>query len=528
MSYELNDINNSYHAQHVTAINNLNIKLENYINQSNRRLNSMYATINKQRLEINNLKRIISSNEKIIRKITDRDMNKTGILGSNPTNSKIINPINPLNPLNPLNNMNKNILSILMRSTGPSNLGSSYNNNGITNNNSTDEYEIVEYTSDDEFEEVNIKINSIDDVISLGDYYEKLKIENPPEKQDDQNNQDIKLYKITNPTDKNDLYAEIQKAMNQDKKDETKQEKLIKHDYFEYNNKKYSIDLEKISKLKIPMLKLKSLIGLDSIKNSILEMIVYYMQHFESNNASLLHTIIEGPPGVGKTELGKIFAEIYAAMGIIPSSKFKLVKRTDLVGEYLGQTAHRTQEAINEANGGVLFIDEAYSLGNEEKKDSYAKECIDTLNQNLSENKNKIICIIAGYPEQLDSCFFNYNPGLKRRFPFKYTITGYNHTEMAEIFKKKINDIKFKLDNDINQQYLEELFKDNLDKFTNYGGDIDNLITNCKFMHASRVFGLHPKNKRILTSIDINKGFDRYLLHKKIKKENPSNYFMYA
>src|SRR5206468_3477702 len=99
--------------------------------------------------------------------------------------------------------------------------------------------------------------------------------------------------------------------------------------------KKYSINLEILYKLIKPLTKLKSMIGLSSVKNAIVDMIMYYLQNFENKNNNMLHTVIEGPPGVGKTELGKILAEIYADLGITKSNKFRLVKRSDLVGEYL-------------------------------------------------------------------------------------------------------------------------------------------------------------------------------------------------
>nr|QBK88653.1 MAG: AAA family ATPase [Mimivirus LCMiAC01] len=255
-------------------------------------------------------------------------------------------------------------------------------------------------------------------------------------------------------------------------------------------------------------------------------MILYYLQHFENRNNNMLHTIIEGSPGVGKTELGKIIADIYAKMGIIKSNKFKLVKRTDLIGEYLGHTAHKTQKAIDEADGGVLFIDEAYSLGNSEKKDSFAKECIDTINQNLSENKNRFICIIAGYANELDKCFFSYNPGLKRRFPFRYSITGYDHTELRDIFLKKLKDIKWTLYEDMDMDKLTKFFKDNLSNFPYYGGDIDNLIVDIKFMHSRRVINKHPKYRRKLSNEDIMNGLKRFKDNKK-KKSSDSYRNMY-
>ena len=94
----------------------------------------------------------------------------------------------------------------------------------------------------------------------------------------------------------------------------------------------------------------------------------------------------------------------------------------------------KTRELLEKASGGVLFIDEAYSLGNSEKRDSFSKEAIDMINQYLSENKNDLMVIIAGYDEELDKCFFAYNPGLKRRFSSYYKIEGYDYNELIDIF----------------------------------------------------------------------------------------------
>ena len=122
---------------------------------------------------------------------------------------------------------------------------------------------------------------------------------------------------------------------------------------------------------------------------------------------------------------------------------FRIVKRADLIGKYLGHTAAKTQEVIDSCKGGVLFIDEAYSLGNAEGRDSFSKECIDTLNQNLSENKNNLLCIIAGYKESLEKCFFSYNEGLNRRFSFRYNIEPYSAEQLRDIFLCKLREIKW-------------------------------------------------------------------------------------
>jgi hypothetical protein len=304
-----------------------------------------------------------------------------------------------------------------------------------------------------------------------------------------------------------------------EKRGELKLEKV--DGLYEYDNKYYSINLEVLNKLVKPLTFLNKMIGLTPIKKQILDMILYYMQEFEKGTSNMLHTIIEGPPGVGKTEIGKILAEIYSALGIIPSNKFKLVKRTDLIGEYVGHTAHKTQKAIDEAEGGVLFIDEAYSLGGgSEKSDTFSKECLDVLNQNLSENKKKLIVIIAGYKDQLESSFFCYNPGLKRRFPFKYTIDGYSSTELKDIYHKKLSDINWSLDKDVTDKFLCKFFSDNKEEFKNYGGDIENFILNSKFTHSKRVFNSHPYKRKILNKDDFESAFERFKKNKK-NREDP-------
>ena len=95
--------------------------------------------------------------------------------------------------------------------------------------------------------------------------------------------------------------------------------------------------------------------------------------------------------------------------------------------------------------GGVLFIDEAYALGNSEKRDSFAKECIDTLCEALSDHKDNLMVIIAGYEDELKNCFFNYNQGLDSRFTWRFKTTDYSPSELRDIFNKKVSDANWKL-----------------------------------------------------------------------------------
>ena len=172
--------------------------------------------------------------------------------------------------------------------------------------------------------------------------------------------------------------------------------------------------------------------------------------------------------------------------------------------------------------GGVLFIDEAYSLGSgDNKKDSYSKECIDTINQNLSEKKGQFICIIAGYEEELEKDFFSVNPGLKRRFSFKYTINKYTSEELMLILLHKIKKINWSLENETEKWMLESKFlNDKVGQLPNFGGDIETLFLNIKIEHSKRVFGLDYKLHKIINKDDIIKGYDRYIYHRKTKDDN--------
>jgi hypothetical protein len=193
--------------------------------------------------------------------------------------------------------------------------------------------------------------------------------------------------------------------------------------------------------------------------------------------------------------------------------KFKIVKRSDLVGQYVGHTAIKTQKIINESFGGVLFIDEAYSLGGD---DVFSRECINTINQNLSEHCDKFVCIIAGYADALENNFFAFNSGLQRRFPFRYKIEKYNGIELSTILKKKIIDEKYSIDTEYEKQ-LDKYIENNKEYFPNFGGDIETYFFHIKMMHAKRVFGKSIKLRNILIKDDFEKGLEK--IKNNMKKE---------
>ncbi len=264
----------------------------------------------------------------------------------------------------------------------------------------------------------------------------------------------------------------------------------------------------------IPALeKLDNMIGLEDVKNTIFKKIIYYIRN--RDNEEYLHTVISGPPGVGKTELAKIYADIFVRLGVLKTDTFIEVKRDDLVGKYLGQTAPKTRKLIESAMGGVMFIDEAYSLGNSEKRDSFSKEAIDMINQYLSEKKNEFMLIVAGYEKDLEECFFAYNSGLKRRFSCHFTIKDYDYKELYEIFIRKIEYTKY--NNKIDEKKLLKFFEDNYKEFEYFGGDVEKIISEIKYSQSFRTFNQNDNSDDIIYS-DLEDAYNNFKNSRK-KKE---------
>lgn len=283
-------------------------------------------------------------------------------------------------------------------------------------------------------------------------------------------------------------------------------------------NIEYNLDISKFHIIKSELNQLNNFIGLEELKENILDQIIYF-----TNNEidDYLHTVLYGPPGTGKTEIAKIIGQIFKKIGILKKGTFVKVTRNDLVAGYLGQTAIKTRKLVEENLGGVIFIDEAYSMGSNEKQDMFSKEALDTLCELLSDNKKNLMVIIAGYEKELESCFFSYNKGLDSRFPWKLELKKYDSLELSKIFKKKINDAGWNIIDGIAD---EKWFEENKDSFNNYGRDIENLFSRIKIKFFRRRFGKENKDK-IINNEDLIEGFKT--LKKEIKKECiPS--FMYS
>ena len=278
--------------------------------------------------------------------------------------------------------------------------------------------------------------------------------------------------------------------------------------YPEETDCQYSVDLKTLRDIKSSLVKLNNFIGIKDIKEDLLHQILYYIQKMNGEH-EYMHIVISGPPGCGKTELAKIIGEIFTNMNVLKKKTFKKAVRSDLIAGYLGQTAIKTKELIDKNVGGVVFIDEAYSLGHREKNDSFAKECIDTLNECLSDYKDKLMVIVAGYKDELDETFFRMNPGLKSRFPWMYHIDKYDADELRDIFILKFENLEeqhkkpWKMN--INKVRLKEWFDEHYKIFTGYGRDMDILLSSVKIAHSKRVF-TQPNDRYLVNMKDLKEG----------------------
>ena len=269
--------------------------------------------------------------------------------------------------------------------------------------------------------------------------------------------------------------------------------------------KKLPPKLYKLIDILEPLEILNNLIGLNKLKDQLLEQLLYFVQGNTDN--IMLHTVIEGPPGTGKTTVANLMADIYAGIGILKKKKCNVIKREDLIGQFLGETTIKTMETLEYCKNGVMLIDEAYSLGSVDNRDSYAKEAIDCINQYLTENADKLICIIAGYKEELNECFFSQNKGLRRRFPWTFTIENFTKEELCKIFINKVNNTEeYELHKDIDTKYLEQKIK--IEYFHGNAGDIDNIISRAKIINSRINFC--RENNYILTKEVIDEAFNKF------------------
>ena len=201
--------------------------------------------------------------------------------------------------------------------------------------------------------------------------------------------------------------------------------------------------------LKDVLAELDALIGLREVKQLVREIQAFVQIQKRRTEEQLvteplvLHTIFRGNPGTGKTTVARILGRMFRHMEVLPRGHLVEVERVDLVGEYIGHTAQKTREQIRKAIGGILFIDEAYSLARGGEKD-FGKEAIDALVKAMEDHKQEFILILAGYTEEMES-FLQTNPGLRSRFPLHIDFPDYNAQELLAIAELMLEKRQYRL-----------------------------------------------------------------------------------
>lgn len=274
-------------------------------------------------------------------------------------------------------------------------------------------------------------------------------------------------------------------------------------------------DCSKLSLLRPHLEALRDLVGMGEVKKDVCSMILSQMQAGIPGQ-SLRHTIIYGPPGVGKTTLVNILANIMSCFGTLKTPKVVHANAASMIAGFLGQTTSKTEELIQSARGGVLLIDEASSISDgrtTQSGDSFSKSAIDTLNRHLTENGSDFVCILAGYEKEIHRDFLSVNPGLERRFTTIFRIQEYSSEELWQMAIVKLKATKL----NFNESDVDKSFFTDKKFFKGMGGDIQTFVDKILVQHSVAVFG--KSDKFTLSKTTIKTAFEAYV---SMKKEHPS------
>lgn len=254
--------------------------------------------------------------------------------------------------------------------------------------------------------------------------------------------------------------------------------------------------------------RLDALIGLDSVKNTVRNLISYNkVQQMRKDYGykvpdKTMHLAFLGNPGTGKTTVARIVGRIYKQLGLLSNGHFIEVSRTDLIAGYQGQTAHKVKDVISKAKGGVLFIDEAYSLTENDHSDSYGKECLTELTKALEDYRSDLVVIVAGYSDLMKQ-FFQANPGLESRFNTFIEFEDYQPDELVSIFKQLCSADDYEPSVSLLEavkKHIEQILDAKSDKFAN-GRFVRNIYEDCVMNHARRVSSLNKLNPNSLIKL---------------------------
>ncbi len=248
---------------------------------------------------------------------------------------------------------------------------------------------------------------------------------------------------------------------------------------------------------------LDSLVGLNNVKKHINE-IYAFMEIQKRRSREKLHTesqalhmVFKGNPGTGKTTVARILGKLFRETGILPKGHLVEVERADLVGEYIGHTAQKSRDQIKKSLGGILFIDEAYSLARGGEKD-FGKEAIDTIVKGMEDHKENLIIILAGYVEEMDR-FMQTNPGLRSRFPIHINFPDYSTDELLAIADMLLRQRQYSLSSGSREEL--RLIIEAMPRFYEHNGNarsVRNLVE-----RAMRIQAVRLMDKKEITREDL-------------------------
>ena len=263
------------------------------------------------------------------------------------------------------------------------------------------------------------------------------------------------------------------------------------------------------------MEELNELVGLKTVKHDVEELIglakVRKMREEKGMKAvpMSLHLVFSGNPGTGKTTVARILGKLYKEIGILSTGQMIETDRSGLVAGYVGQTAIKTQKKIQEAMGGILFIDEAYMLN--QKDENFGQEAIDTILKAMEDHRDEFIVIVAGYT-QLMKEFVESNPGLKSRFNKFFEFPDYTNEELQAIFELQCKKYQYKLTEEADKAVREEIIRLEEAKGENFANarEVRNLFEKIIANQAARVSALEDVDEETLSTITIDDLTDKF------------------